>query len=87
MLSELFSVITFVTGTDGSALLAKSRSEVQTPGSETTSGTLLRSWRVVTPEEKERVLNESKTFHSENPFCRVFLRRSYVYKGIGLVSN
>ncbi|XP_058191016.1 B3 domain-containing transcription factor VRN1-like isoform X1 [Rhododendron vialii] len=70
--------------TDGSALLAKSGSEVQTPGSETTSGTLLRSWRVVTPEEKDRVLNESKTFHSENPFCRVFLRRSYVYKGIGL---
>lgn len=40
----------------------------------------------MTPEEKERVLNESKTFDSENPFCRVFLRRSYVHKGIGLVS-
>jgi len=44
----------------------------------------LRKWRVVTPEEKERVLNASKMFLSENPLCRVILRRSYVYKGIGL---
>ncbi|KAH7834314.1 hypothetical protein Vadar_014841 [Vaccinium darrowii] len=67
-----------------SVLFAKSGSKAQTPGTETSTGSLLRSWRVVTPEEKERVLNESKTFDSENPFCRVFLRRSYVHKGIGL---
>lgn len=62
---------------------AKRGSEVQTPGTET-DRTFLRKWRVVTPEEKERVLNASKMFLSENPLCRVILRRSYVYKGIGL---
>lgn len=65
---------------------AKRGSEVQTPGTET-DRTFLRKWRVVTPEEKERVLNASKMFLSENPLCRVILRRSYVYKGIGLVSH
>ncbi|KAL7002764.1 hypothetical protein U1Q18_003920 [Sarracenia purpurea var. burkii] len=63
---------------------AKQGREVQGSGSETSCGTYLRRWRVVTPEEKERVLTESKMFESEYPFCRVILRRSYVYKGIGL---
>ncbi|CAL5377268.1 unnamed protein product [Camellia sinensis] len=63
---------------------SKHGSEVQIPGTETSRGTFLRKWKVVTPEEKERVLNTSKLFQSEYPFCRVILRRSYVYKGIGL---
>lgn len=62
---------------------AKKGSE-ESPGAETDCRTFLRKWRVVTPEEKERVLNASKMFLSENPLCRVILRRSYVYKGIGL---
>ncbi|XP_057501967.1 B3 domain-containing transcription factor VRN1-like isoform X2 [Actinidia eriantha] len=59
-------------------------SEVQSPRSETSCRGFFRRSRVVTPEEKEKVLSESKMFQSENPFCRVILRRSYVYKGIGL---
>ncbi|XP_052172959.1 B3 domain-containing transcription factor VRN1-like isoform X2 [Diospyros lotus] len=63
---------------------SKLGSEIQIPGRETSSGNFLRKSRVVTPEEKERVLNAAKMFQSENPFCRVILRRSYIYKGIGL---
>ncbi|XP_047332972.1 B3 domain-containing transcription factor VRN1-like [Impatiens glandulifera] len=44
----------------------------------------LKRSREISPEEKERVLNASKSFQSINPFCRVVLRRSYVYKGVGL---
>ncbi|XAR59495.1 hypothetical protein NMG60_11015350 [Bertholletia excelsa] len=62
---------------------SKNGTEVQEAGPGT-SGALLRRWRVITAEEKERVLNAAKMFQSENPFCRVILRRSYVYKGIGL---
>ncbi|PSS29378.1 B3 domain-containing transcription factor [Actinidia chinensis var. chinensis] len=69
---------------DESRVSAKHKSESPAPGSETSCGTFLRRWRVVKPEEKERVLNESKMFQSQNPFCRVIMRHSYVYKGIGL---
>ncbi|KAL6963935.1 hypothetical protein U1Q18_034942 [Sarracenia purpurea var. burkii] len=65
-------------------LLAKHGSKLHVPGTETSCGTFSRRWRVTKPEEKERALNASKTFESENPFCRVILRRSYIYKGIGL---
>ncbi|XP_047328765.1 B3 domain-containing transcription factor VRN1-like [Impatiens glandulifera] len=60
-------------------------SKIQTiAGTETSFRSVVRKSRDVTPEEKERVTNISKAFHSEYPFCRVVLRRSYVYKGIGL---
>ncbi|XAR72862.1 hypothetical protein NMG60_11019642 [Bertholletia excelsa] len=57
--------------------------ELASPGSDS-SGSFMKRYRVLSPEEKERVLNAAKMFQSENPFCRVILRRSYVYKGIGL---
>ncbi|XP_058761411.1 B3 domain-containing transcription factor VRN1-like [Vicia villosa] len=37
--------------------------------------------RTVTAEERERAINESKTFEPTNPFCRVVLRPSYLYRG------
>jgi hypothetical protein len=37
--------------------------------------------RIVTAEERERAINEAKTFEPTNPFCRVVLRPSYLYRG------
>ncbi|CAI0446931.1 unnamed protein product [Linum tenue] len=37
--------------------------------------------RTVTAEERERAVNAAKTFEPENPFCRVVLRPSYLYRG------
>ncbi|KAG4906223.1 hypothetical protein AAZX31_20G008200 [Glycine max] len=37
--------------------------------------------RTVTAEERERAINASKTFEPTNPFCRVVLRPSYLYRG------
>ncbi|CAN1133564.1 B3 domain-containing transcription factor VRN1 [Linum perenne] len=37
--------------------------------------------RTVTAEERERAINAAKTFEPENPFCRVVLRPSYLYRG------
>jgi len=41
--------------------------------------------RTVTAEERERAINESKTFEPTNPFCRVVLRPSYLYRGCIMV--
>ncbi|CAK7329785.1 unnamed protein product [Dovyalis caffra] len=45
-----------------------------------TSETLSRRWRAVTPEEKERTILAALKFRSDNPFFRVILRPSYVYR-------
>ncbi|XP_015574593.1 B3 domain-containing transcription factor VRN1 isoform X3 [Ricinus communis] len=37
--------------------------------------------RTVTAEERERAINTAKTFEPMNPFCRVVLRPSYLYRG------
>uniref|UniRef100_A0A1J3G144 B3 domain-containing protein REM19 n=1 Tax=Noccaea caerulescens TaxID=107243 RepID=A0A1J3G144_NOCCA len=37
--------------------------------------------RTVTAEERERAINAAKTFEPTNPFFRVVLRPSYLYKG------
>ncbi|CAN1307235.1 B3 domain-containing transcription factor VRN1 [Linum perenne] len=37
--------------------------------------------RTVTAEERERAISAAKTFEPENPFCRVVLRPSYLYRG------
>ncbi|XP_050233693.1 B3 domain-containing transcription factor VRN1-like isoform X1 [Mercurialis annua] len=37
--------------------------------------------RTVTAEERERAVNTAKTFEPINPFCRVVLRPSYLYRG------
>ncbi|KAL5562531.1 hypothetical protein UlMin_032278 [Ulmus minor] len=37
--------------------------------------------RTVTAEERERAINTAKTFEPTNPFCRVVLRPSYLYRG------
>ncbi|XP_012069213.1 B3 domain-containing transcription factor VRN1 isoform X2 [Jatropha curcas] len=37
--------------------------------------------RTVTAEERERAINAAKTFEPVNPFCRVVLRPSYLYRG------
>ncbi|KAL6209694.1 hypothetical protein ACLB2K_020634 [Fragaria x ananassa] len=37
--------------------------------------------RTVTAEERERAVNLAKTFEPVNPFCRVVLRPSYLYRG------
>ncbi|XWS54855.1 hypothetical protein CRYUN_Cryun10bG0125500 [Craigia yunnanensis] len=37
--------------------------------------------RTVTAEERERAINASKAFEPTNPFCRVVLRPSYLYRG------
>ncbi|XP_050108810.1 B3 domain-containing transcription factor VRN1-like isoform X2 [Malus sylvestris] len=37
--------------------------------------------RTVTAEERERAINAAKTFEPDNPFCRVVLRPSYLYRG------
>ncbi|XP_024021268.1 B3 domain-containing transcription factor VRN1 isoform X1 [Morus notabilis] len=37
--------------------------------------------RTVTAEERERAINTAKTFEPINPFCRVVLRPSYLYRG------
>lgn len=37
--------------------------------------------RMVTTEERERVINAAKAFEPTNPFCRVVLRPSYLYRG------
>lgn len=41
--------------------------------------------RTVTAEERERAINASKTFEPTNPFCRVVLRPSYLYRGCIMV--
>ncbi|XP_047308220.1 B3 domain-containing transcription factor VRN1-like isoform X1 [Impatiens glandulifera] len=68
------------TTTDGTKM--EDKIEVRSP--EAIQSGLKRRSREITTEEKERVLNAAKAFQSENPFCRVVLRRSYVYKGVGL---
>ncbi|XWS67974.1 hypothetical protein CRYUN_Cryun04dG0050400 [Craigia yunnanensis] len=42
--------------------------------------------RTVTAEERERVINAAKAFEPTNPFCRVVLRPSYLYRGCIMVS-
>ncbi|XP_022986547.1 B3 domain-containing transcription factor VRN1-like isoform X1 [Cucurbita maxima] len=37
--------------------------------------------RTVTAEERERAINSAKAFEPGNPFCRVVLRPSYLYRG------
>lgn len=37
--------------------------------------------RTVTAEERERAINDAKAFEPPNPFCRVVLRPSYLYRG------
>ncbi|XVF67655.1 hypothetical protein PTKIN_Ptkin10aG0138800 [Pterospermum kingtungense] len=37
--------------------------------------------RTVTAEERERAINAAKAFEPANPFCRVVLRPSYLYRG------
>ncbi|KAK7274117.1 hypothetical protein RIF29_15191 [Crotalaria pallida] len=37
--------------------------------------------RTVTAEERERAINAAKAFEPSNPFCRVVLRPSYLYRG------
>ncbi|XP_054776829.1 B3 domain-containing transcription factor VRN1 [Prosopis cineraria] len=37
--------------------------------------------RTVTAEERERAINSAKAFEPDNPFCRVVLRPSYLYRG------
>ncbi|TYH78067.1 hypothetical protein ES332_D04G199200v1 [Gossypium tomentosum] len=37
--------------------------------------------RTVTTEERERAINTAKSFEPMNPFCRVVLRPSYLYRG------
>ncbi|OAY25454.1 hypothetical protein MANES_17G096200v8 [Manihot esculenta] len=37
--------------------------------------------RTVTAEERERAINAAKAFEPINPFCRVVLRPSYLYRG------
>ncbi|XP_009342414.2 B3 domain-containing transcription factor VRN1 isoform X2 [Pyrus x bretschneideri] len=37
--------------------------------------------RTMTAEERERAINAAKTFEPDNPFCRVVLRPSYLYRG------
>ncbi|XP_071721646.1 B3 domain-containing transcription factor VRN1 [Rutidosis leptorrhynchoides] len=37
--------------------------------------------RTVTAEERERAMNSAKAFEPPNPFCRVVLRPSYLYRG------
>ncbi|XVE66900.1 hypothetical protein DITRI_Ditri08aG0117100 [Diplodiscus trichospermus] len=37
--------------------------------------------RTVTAEERERAVNAAKAFEPTNPFCRVVLRPSYLYRG------
>lgn len=42
--------------------------------------------RTVTAEERERAINSAKAFEPDNPFCRVVLRPSYLYRGCIMVS-
>lgn len=42
--------------------------------------------RTVTAEERERAINAAKAFEPTNPFCRVVLRPSYLYRGCIMVS-
>lgn len=37
--------------------------------------------RLVTAEEREKAINAAKMFEPSNPFCRVVLRPSYLYRG------
>lgn len=41
--------------------------------------------RTVTAEERERAINAAKAFEPLNPFCRVVLRPSYLYRGCIMV--
>ncbi|XVE93291.1 hypothetical protein REPUB_Repub01dG0178200 [Reevesia pubescens] len=41
-----------------------------------------RRRRDVTTEEKQSAFRAAAMFKPNNPFCRIILRRSYVYKGI-----
>lgn len=41
--------------------------------------------RLVTAEEREKAINAAKMFEPPNPFCRVVLRPSYLYRGCIMV--
>ncbi|OMP01584.1 hypothetical protein COLO4_11742 [Corchorus olitorius] len=41
-----------------------------------------RRWRDVTSEERQNAVRAAETFKPDNPFCRITLQPSYVYKGI-----
>jgi hypothetical protein len=41
--------------------------------------------RTVTDEERKRARNEAEAFEPSNPFCRVVLRPSYLYRGCIMV--
>lgn len=43
--------------------------------------------RTVTAEERERAINAAKMFVTQNPFCRVVLRPSYLYRGCMMVNH
>ncbi|XP_050233171.1 B3 domain-containing transcription factor VRN1-like isoform X2 [Mercurialis annua] len=45
------------------------------------SEALTRRWRAVTAEEKQRALRASEMFKPNNPFFRIVLKPSYVYRG------
>ncbi|KAA3463509.1 B3 domain-containing transcription factor VRN1-like [Gossypium australe] len=50
------------------------------------SPSVLRRRRDVTTEEKQGAFHAASMFKPDNPFCRIILRPSYVYKGVLLVS-
>ncbi|KAG8637630.1 B3 domain-containing transcription factor VRN1 isoform X2 [Manihot esculenta] len=56
-------------------------------GANVASETFTRRWRTVTPEEKQRTVNAADKFKSDNPFFKVILRSSYVYRGFLLTSG
>lgn len=68
----------------------KRKSDVQEPPSEHEDEVEMRNRfyesasarkRTATAEEREKAINAAKTFEPSNPFCRVVLRPSYLYRG------
>ncbi|XP_004507369.1 B3 domain-containing transcription factor VRN1 isoform X2 [Cicer arietinum] len=68
----------------------KRKSDVQEPSSDHEDEVEMRNRfyesasarkRTVTAEEREKAINAAKEFEPTNPFCRVVLRPSYLYRG------
>ncbi|CAK8575779.1 unnamed protein product [Lathyrus sativus] len=68
----------------------KRKSDVQEPPSEHEDEVEMRNRfyesasarkRTATAEEREKAINAAKAFEPSNPFCRVVLRPSYLYRG------
>lgn len=84
-LIELFYFY-FIENVDKNDQLGVQKADVKSKHKKINSEMCTRRWRDVTAEERQRTIYAADMFRTDNPFCKVILRPSYVYRGFLLVS-